>query len=107
MKNEITNFVLKRLNAFKTHGGMYGSPETVEFCAIQLLEVEYLSKYSQILEECPRIVIEAYVKEVTKRYNKCGNQPFLYVQLYLLPEKFHNELYEICMCVRKNLGIDT
>jgi hypothetical protein len=88
----ISKFIDVRLDAFKTHGSMYGCNEAVEMQAITLIEMEYFIN-SKSINYDPRKVINLYTKQVKKIYKECGNQPFLHIQSG--QNIFYDELYDV------------
>jgi hypothetical protein len=64
---EFRDFVTKRLEEMRDRGPMYGDPVAVEGLAIQLIELETLHYFPNILDEKPRIVYRTYLKLLSQR----------------------------------------
>jgi len=98
----ISNYVISRLDQFKNRGPMYGSNEALELCAIQLLELEHLTKYPDILSSNPRFVLDIYNSELRKKYPKSPPAP-----LFICSDNFYNDLYDFCIFIRTKIGTDS
>jgi len=103
MKKRVERFVTKRLEAFHSHGPMFGDPEALELGVLMLLEFELLTKFPGVLEGQPRIAIEAYRKEVVERFPKAGNSPWL--SMLTSADAFPEDLFTIATAARKRLGV--
>ncbi len=61
-------FVTLRLQKFVATPRMWGSEEAIEAMSLQLLEMEVLHYWPAALEKEPRLVLEAYTSEMSRRY---------------------------------------
>lgn len=94
-------FVTRRLQQFADTPRMYGSEEAVELQALQLMELEVLHYAPEALAKEPRIVMEAYLKELGRQTGAsaamlCDRTPKIKD-----PELV---LFDICMKVRFEVG---
>jgi hypothetical protein len=104
---EFHQFVTIRLQSLNARPRMWGSNETVEAMALQLLEVEIRHYKPEAFEESPRLLTDAYTQELSRRYGS-GVLP-LYART---PDRFEHEpkvrdfdqeLFDICHKVRMDL----
>jgi len=102
-------YVTQHLEAYAKTPGMWGSNETIEALSIQLLDLEIQHYRPEVLEAEPRLVIDTYTREVSRRYGS-GVLP-LHART---PDQFDHapkvldfskELLECCQAVRTQLWL--
>lgn len=105
---DFNQFVSLRLEALRERPRMWGtSNETIESLALQLLEVEIRHYQPEAHDSKPRLMMDAYVQELSRRYGS-GVLP-LHARtpdVYQHEPKVHNfdqELFDICQKVRASL----
>lgn len=79
---------------------MWGSEEAVELQAIQLMELEVLHYAPKVLETQPRLVLDLYTKELSKRFGGGALPLFL---INPRPENMEIQLLDVCQAVREQL----
>ena len=82
---------------------MWGSPEALELCAIQMMELEVLHYKPDLIQEQPGCVLDAYTAEVAKLYGS-GTKP-LWDVYHMGPydRSFEAVLFGLCQAVRSSL----
>lgn len=94
-----TDFVTRRLEAFRDRTAMWGSHEAVELQALQLLEIESRHLYPEAYEADVRIAIDTYIRILGRETG--DNRPLHEVEP---GDGFGHRLFKTCQRVREKLA---
>jgi hypothetical protein len=94
-------FVTERFEAYRDRPEMWGSNDALELSALTLMESEVQHYCPEALENNPRIVIEAYIEEIGRRFHLTTVPLQQHVRN---PKEFAKILFDICQKIRYEIG---